>query len=120
MIRSLANKTPLKEHLYTVSMVEGTYIQNHLDEFNSIIYDLESLDVKIKDKDEGILLVVSLFTFYRHFKDIPSYSNNEDVSFEDVRANLLSKEKFDLKVRDEKGQRLLVIGESFDEGSTSK
>ena len=51
MIRSLANKTPLKEHLYTVSMVEGTYIQNQHDEFNSIIYDLESLDVKINDKD---------------------------------------------------------------------
>ena len=51
MIRSLANKTALKEHLYMVSMVEGTYIQNHLDEFNSIIYDLESLDVKINDKD---------------------------------------------------------------------
>ena len=120
MIRSLAHKTPLKEHLYTVSMVEGSYIQNHLDEFNSIIYDLESLDVKIKDKDEALLLVVSLFTSCRRFKDIPLYGNNDVVSFEDVRTNLLSKEKFDLKVRDEKGATLLVTGESFDKRSTSK
>ena len=112
MIESLANKTPLKEHLYTVSVVEDTSIRNHLDEFNSIVYDLESLDVKIKDKDEALLLVVSLFTSCWHLKDIPLYGNNEVVSFEDVRTNLLSKEKFDLKVRDEKGERLLVTGES--------
>ena len=62
MIKSLANKAPLKEHQHTLSMVEGTYIQNHVDEFDSIIYDLESLDVKINDKDQVILLVVSLFT----------------------------------------------------------
>jgi len=41
-------------------MAEGTPIQNHLDDFNSIMIDLESTDVEIKDEDKAILLVVSL------------------------------------------------------------
>ena len=74
MAKSLANKIHLKEHLYMLSISEGTPIQNHLNEFNSIIFDLESLDVKIKDEDKAILLVVSLPTAYTHFKDILLYN----------------------------------------------
>ena len=33
-------------------MAEGTLIENHLNEFNSIIIDLVSLDVKIEDDDK--------------------------------------------------------------------
>ena len=40
-------------------MAEGTPIQ-HLVDFNSILIDLESMDVKIEDEDKAILLVVSL------------------------------------------------------------
>ena len=60
MTNSLANKLRLKERLYTICMSEGTSMQSHLNEFNSIIVDLESLDVKIDDEDKTILLVVSL------------------------------------------------------------
>ena len=60
MTKSLANKIRLKEHLHTSSMAESTPRQNHLDEFNSIIIDLESLDMKIEDEDKAILLVVPL------------------------------------------------------------
>jgi len=60
MTKSLANKILLKEHLYTFSVAKSTPIQNHLDEFNSIIIELESLDVKIEDEDKAILSVVSL------------------------------------------------------------
>jgi hypothetical protein len=35
-------------------------MQSPLNEFNSIIVDLESLDVKMDDEDKAILLVVSL------------------------------------------------------------
>jgi hypothetical protein len=52
MTKSLANKLRLKERLYTIRMAEGTSIQSHLNEFNSIIVDLESLDVKIDDEEE--------------------------------------------------------------------
>jgi len=64
---NLANKIRLKERLYTFRMAEGTPVQNHLNDFNSIIVDLESLDVKIEDGDKVILLVVSLPPSYKHF-----------------------------------------------------
>jgi len=110
MTKSLANKIRLKERLYTFSMAEGTSIRNHLDELHSII-DLESLDVKIKDEDKAILLVVSLSPSYKNLKETMRYSNNAVISFKDVKANLLSKEKFDLAVRsNDKVEGLSVNG----------
>ena len=43
MMKSLANKIRLKERLHTFRMAEGTLVQKHLNEFNSILVDLESL-----------------------------------------------------------------------------
>jgi hypothetical protein len=58
--KSLTNKLRLKERLYTIRMSEGISMQSHPNEFNSIIIDLESLDVKIDNENKVILLVVSL------------------------------------------------------------
>ena len=66
-----------------------------MNEFNYTLVDLESLDVKIEDEDKAILLVVSLPRSYKYFKEIMLYSNFDTISFEDVKSNLLSKEKFD-------------------------
>ena len=110
MTKSLANKIRLKERLYTCRMAEGTPVQKHLNEFNSILVDLESLDVKIDDEDKAILLVVSLPPSYKHFKEIMLYSNSDTISFEDVKANLLSKEKFDHDIHADPGEGLAVRG----------
>jgi hypothetical protein len=120
MTKNLANKLRLKERIYTIRMVEGTPIQSHLDEFNSIILDLENIDVKIYDEDKAVLLVVSLPSTYKHFKEIMLYGNNDSLSFEDVKSNLLSKEKFDLEVHSvDKGEGLSVRGRTQEKGSTS-
>ena len=55
--KSLANKIRLKEKLYTFRVAEGNPVQKHLNDFNSIVVDLESLDVKIEDEDKAIPLV---------------------------------------------------------------
>jgi hypothetical protein len=108
MIKSLANKFHLKESLYIIRMAEGTSIQSHLNEFNSICVDLESLDVKIDDEDKAILLVVSLPPLFKHFKEIILYGNHTSLTFENVKSNLLSKEKFNVDSRSEsKGEVLL-------------
>ena len=60
MMKSLANKIHLKESLYTFCIAEGAPVQKHLNEFNSILADLESLDARIEEKDKAILLVVAL------------------------------------------------------------
>ena len=93
MTKNLANKLRLKEHVYTIRMVEGTPIQSHLDEFNSIFLDMENIDVRIDDEDKVVLLVVSLPSTCKHFKEIMLYGNNDTLSFEYVKSNLLSKEK---------------------------
>jgi hypothetical protein len=111
MTKSLANKLCLKEHLYTIRMSKGISMQSHLNEFNSIIVDLDSLDVKIDDEDKAILLVVSLPPSLKHFKEIMLYGNHTSLSFENVKSNLLSKEKFDVDSRSElKGEGLIVRG----------
>jgi hypothetical protein len=111
MTKSLANKLRLKELLDTIRMLEGTSIQSHLNEFNSIIVDLEGLDVKIDDEDKTILLVISLPLLLSIFKKIMLYGNHTSLSFENVKSNLLSKEKFDVDSRSEpKGEGLIVRG----------
>ena len=95
-------------------MAKGALIQNHLDDFNSIIIDLQSIDVKIEDEDKTISLVVSLPSSYKHFKKILLYGDNEALSFEDIKASLLSKEKFDLEFCSiNKGDGLNVRGRPF-------
>lgn len=73
------------------------------------------------DEDQAVLLIVSLPPSYKHFKDIMLYDNNDTLSFEDVKSNLLSKEKFDLEVHtNDKAEGLNVRGRSQERGSTHK
>ena len=109
MTNSLANKLRLNKRLYTIHMSEGTSMQSHLNEFNSIIVDLESLDVKIDDEDKTILLVVSLPPSFKHFKEIMFYGNHTSLSFENVKSNLLSKDDVDSR-SEPKGEGLIVRG----------
>ena len=109
MMKSLTNKIRVKEW-YIIQMAEGTSIRTHLNEFNYILIDLKNRDVKIKDEDKPILLVVCLSPSYKPYKEILLYINNETLSFEDVKFNLKSKEKFDLEVRsDDKVEGLSLI-----------
>jgi hypothetical protein len=70
-----------KERLYTIRMAEDTFIQSHLNEFNSIFVNLKSLYVKIDDEDKTILLVVSLSLSFKHFKEIMLYGNHTSLTF---------------------------------------
>jgi hypothetical protein len=109
MTKSLANKLRLKERLYTIHMAEGTSIQSHLNELSSICVDLESLDVKIDDEDKAILLVVSLPASFKHFKEIMLYGNRTTLTIENVKSNLLSKEKFDVDSRSENKDEGIIV-----------
>ncbi|GJZ88583.1 putative reverse transcriptase domain-containing protein [Tanacetum coccineum] len=107
MTKSLANKLQLKDRLYTFRMKPGTSVQDHLDEFNTILIDLENLDVDIDDDDKAVLLVISLPLSYKHFKEIMLYGNRETLSFDDVKSAFLSKQKYDDDVEPESGEGLL-------------
>jgi hypothetical protein len=102
-------------------MAEGTSIQSHLNEFNSIYVDLKSLDMKIDDEDKAILLVVSLPPTFKHFKEIMLYGNHTSLTFENVKSNLLSKEKFDVDSRSESnGEGFIVRGRTQQAGNSNK
>nr|GEW53899.1 retrovirus-related Pol polyprotein from transposon TNT 1-94 [Tanacetum cinerariifolium] len=91
---------------------QSTSVQDHLDEFNTILIDLENLDVDIDDEDKSILLVISLPTSYKHFKEIVLYGNHETLSFDDVKSALLSKQKYDDDVEPESGEGMVARGRS--------
>ncbi|KAK3030019.1 hypothetical protein RJ639_038118 [Escallonia herrerae] len=47
-------------------MKEGTSINDHLDEYNKVILDQQNIDIKIKDKDQALLLLCSLPRSYEY------------------------------------------------------
>ena len=90
-----------------------------MNEFNSILIDLESLNVKIEDEDKAILLVVSLPPSYKHFKEIMLYSNSNTISFEDVKSSLLPKEKFDHDIHGDCAEGLVIRVEQLKMGTVT-
>ena len=74
MKKSLAHRLFLKKRLYTFSMREGVSIQEHIDNFNKIILDLEGVEnVKITDEDKAFFLLSSLPKIYEGFVDTMLY-----------------------------------------------
>ncbi|GKE37122.1 hypothetical protein Tco_1460527 [Tanacetum coccineum] len=110
MTKSLANKLRLKDRLYTFHMKPGTSVQDHLDGFNTILIDLENLDVDIDDEDKAVLLVISLPASYKHFKEIILYGNRETLSFDNVKFAMLSKQMYDDDVEPESAEGLVARG----------
>ena len=56
-------------------MEEGTIIEDHLDEFNKIILDLQNIDVKVEEEDQAIILLNLLGKSYSNFVDIMVFSH---------------------------------------------
>ena len=60
MTKSVTNKIYLKRQFYNMRMKEGTKIANHLNVFNTLIFQLSSMDVKIDDEDKAVNLLCTL------------------------------------------------------------
>ncbi|KAK9066710.1 hypothetical protein SSX86_014033 [Deinandra increscens subsp. villosa] len=91
MTKSLANRLYLKKRLYTFSMSPGKSIEEHIDDFNKIVIDLENIENSIDDEDQAILFLASLPSSYMHFVDTMMYGR-ETISMEEVISALNSKE----------------------------
>ena len=90
MTKSLTNKLVLKQKLIMLRMAEGTSIKAHLDEFSSIILDLENIDEVIEDEDKAPYLLCSLPPSYNNFRENFLYGR-DSISLDEIKASLISK-----------------------------
>jgi hypothetical protein len=74
MTKSLMNQIYLKRQLYSLKMREGTKITDHLNVFNTLICQLNSMDVKPDDEDKVVTLLCSLPESWDHLVTSISFS----------------------------------------------
>ena len=92
MTKSLTNRILLKRQLYILRMKEGTTITDHLNTFNTLLVQLESIEVKFESEDKVVTLLCSLPESWDHFVTSISLSSSETLEFDDVVGALLSEE----------------------------
>ena len=96
-------------------MVDGTLIKKHLDDFNAIIMDLGSIDIKVEGEDQALISLCSLPPAYETFVDTLLYGK-DSISMEDVSNALKSKElkgTFSDMKEASHGEDLLVRGRNL-------
>ena len=84
MTKSLTNRILLKGQLYRLHMKEGTSITDHLNTFNTLLVQLESIEVKFESEDKVVTLLCSLPESWDHFVTYISLSSSETLEFDDV------------------------------------
>ena len=71
-------------------MHEGKPIKSHIVEIFSIINDLGKIEVKIEDEDQALLLLYSLPSSYKSFREASIYGGKSTIK---VKEHLLNKDK---------------------------
>ena len=73
-------------------MKEGTKVAEHLNIFNTLIFQLLDMEVKIQEEDKVIALLCSLPESWDHFVTSISLSTVDSLKFESVVGDFLSEE----------------------------
>eukprot|EP00253_Pinus_taeda_P032927 PITA_32927 len=92
MKKSLTNRILRKQKLYNLQMKEGTSITDHLNAFNTLLVQLESIEVKFELEDKAITLLCLLPESWDHIVTSISLSSSETLEFDDVVSSLLFEE----------------------------
>ncbi|KAH9725257.1 hypothetical protein KPL70_007804 [Citrus sinensis] len=100
--KSLANRLYIKMRMFTLKIVEGTSLDDHLDEFNKVCDTLETIDVALDDEDKALLLISPLPKSYGNFVDELMYGR-QTLSLDEVKSALNTKELQEKKFK-KKGQ----------------
>jgi hypothetical protein len=121
MMKSLMNQIYLKRHLYTLKMKEGMKIIDHLNVFNTLIFQLNSMEVKLDDEDKTITLLCSLPESWDHLVTSISFSTIETLEF-DIVVGALFFEGVQRKssVETSTPEEMVVRGQSKEKGERSR
>ncbi|KAH9681219.1 hypothetical protein KPL71_026889 [Citrus sinensis] len=98
MTKSLANRLYIKKKMFSLRMVEGSSLDEHIDEFNKVCDALETIDEGLSDESKALLLISSLPKSYEHFVDALLY-RRQTLSLEEVKSALGTK-----KLKDKQGK----------------
>jgi len=95
-------------------MHEDTLIKSHIAEFSSIINDLNKIEVKIEDEDQAFLLLCSLSSSYKNFREVIIYGVKSTIKLNEVKEHLLNEDKIDNQLTGESHH------DDFEQGYFSK
>ena len=92
-------------------MMEGSSLDEHIDEFNKVCDALETIDEGLKDESKALLLISLLPKSYEHFVDALLYGR-QTLSLEEVKSALGIKKLKDKqeKADSESGEGLMARG----------
>ncbi|KAL5791041.1 hypothetical protein ACOSQ2_005929 [Xanthoceras sorbifolium] len=94
-------------------MAECASIKSHIDEFSTILMDLENMEISYDDEDQALMLLRSLPPSYKHFRDTLIYSR-QTLKLKVIKASLFSKDLIDKELgtsrNDSPAEGLLVRG----------
>lgn len=110
MIKSLINKLFQKKQLYTLGMVEGVDLLEHLNLFIKLISLLVSMNVKVEEEDKMLLILASHPQSYEHLVTTLLYAR-DTFETEDVMETLLLN-----KMRNKPNMKELQVGGLCDLG----
>ncbi|CAK8568162.1 unnamed protein product [Lathyrus sativus] len=88
----ISNRLLLKDQFHNLHVDEHTKVSNHLSVLNGIVYELETIGVKINDEDKALRLIWSLPSSYEHIIPILIYGK-ENLNFEEVVSKIISEER---------------------------
>jgi hypothetical protein len=89
MTKYLTNKIYLKRQLYSLHMKEGMKVVDHLSTFNTLIVQLASMEVKLKDEDKAVTLLCSFPESWDHLVTSISFSSTDVLDYDSFVGALL-------------------------------
>jgi hypothetical protein len=92
MTKSLMNKILFNRLLYSLQMKEGTKITDHLNVFNTLIFQLSSIQVKYEDEDKEVKLLCSLLESWDHLVTSIWFSTKDTIDYDTFVGVMLSEE----------------------------
>lgn len=90
--KCISNRFLLNEQFHRLHLDQHNKVYNHLSIHNGIIYELETIEVKIDDKYKALRLIQFLPSSYEHIKPVLIYGK-ETLSFEEVASKIIYEER---------------------------